>query len=504
MFDFNNILSLLIWLPIITGCLWLWFYNKYFEKTTVVLAVFNVFLSIVLLKNFDLTIYGWQFIEHYTMLPELGVCYSLGIDGLALILITLSSLINLVIMLSDFKSDFDCGKYKAYLLILNGMVNGVLSSTNAILFYIFFEGMLFPLFLIIGSSKTSKSIYAALKFFLYTFLGSVLFLLAIIYLRKITISSGIPTFKSLDLTNFYLLKLDLTQQIYLFLAFFIVCSVKIPLLPCHSWLPDAHVEAPTLGSMFLSGLVLKIGSFAMLRFLLPLTYDACCLFNKFIIWILLISILYIGFITLIQKNFKRLIAYYSIIHMAFVTLGMIIGVVLIKNQELGLATISLTGAMFQMLSHGFISTGMFFALGVLRDRLYSYEIKEIKGIIYSMPVFSGIFMIFCLAYISLPGTAGFVGEFLIILSSFKINILYGSIAATGLILPVSYILWNYKKIMFDKFKDKNVNFIDLTIKELTILLILIGFILFLGVYPAPILNILNNSVVGLMQIMEHK
>ncbi len=504
MVDFNNILSLLIWLPIITGCMWLWFYNKHFEKITIVVAIFNVFLTILLLKNFDLTIYGWQFIEHYTMLPELGVCYSLGIDGLALSLITLSSLINLIIILSDFKSDVNCGKYKAYLLILNGMVNGVLSSTNAILFYIFFEGMLFPLFLIIGSSKTSKSIYAALKFFLYTFLGSILFLLAIIYLRRIAISSGVATVKSLDLTNFYLLKLDLTQQIYLFIAFFIACGVKIPLLPWHGWLPDAHVEAPTLGSMFLSGLALKIGSLAMLRFLLPITYDVCCLFNKFIIWILLISILYIGFITLIQKNFKRLIAYYSIIHMAFVTLGMIIGVTLIKNQELGLATISLTGAMFQMLSHGLISTGMFFALGVLRDRLYSCEIEKIKETIYYMPVFSGIFMVLCLAYISLPGTSGFVGEFLIILSSFKINVLYGFIAATGLILPVSYILWNYKKIMFDKFDDKSIAFVDVTVKELTILLILIGFILFLGIYPSPILNILNNSVVGLMQIMEHK
>lgn len=498
-------LSLVIWLPIIIGCGWWCFNNKYVEKMAIIIAIFNVLISFKLLQNFDLNIYGWQFIEHNIILPEIGFVYSLGIDGLALSLIILSNLINLIIMVSDFQIDFACGKYKSYLLILNGMLNGLFSSTNALLFYIFFEGMLIPLFFIISSAKTTNSIYAALKFFLYAFFGSLFFFIAIMYLRNISVTSGIANVKSLDLTNFYLLKLDLNQQIYLFIAFFIAFSVKTPVLPLHGWLSDAHVESPTSGSIFLSALGLKIGSFAMFRFLLPITYNASHLYSKFIGWSLLVSILYIGFITIVQKNFKRLIAYYSIIHMAFITLGMVIALELIKHQELLTANISLNGAMFQMLSNGLITTGMLFALGILRDRVYIYEISQIKGLIYKMPFFSMIFMFFCLAYVALPGTSNFVGKFLIILSSFKIDNLFGCITVAGFFLPIGYLFWNYQQITFGKCNNKEIFvFTDLTFKESIIVLTLISLILFLGVYPFPILNILNNSAVSLIQIIKYK
>lgn len=499
MVNLNNILSIIIWLPIISGLIILLVNNKHFDKLTILVGVVNLVISLLLVKNFDLTKSGssWQFIENNQLIRSLGINYSLGVDGLAVLLIVLACLINLLIL-------FYATKYRACFLVMNGLINGVLASTNALLFYIFFEAMLVPLFLIIGMGGGVNRIYASIKFFLYTFAGSILFLIAIIYLYNTAINSGIAPSQAFEMQNFYLLKLNLDQQIYLFIAFFIAFAIKIPMVPLHTWLPDAHVEAPTSGSVMLAGIIIKIGAFAMLRFLLPITTKACLLLSNYVVWMSLIAIIYIGFIALAQKDFKKLIAYSSIAHMGFVIMGMFIGLQLIQHKELNIAITSFNGSLMNMLSHGLIAAGMFFSAGILYDRMQNTQIDNFSGIATPMPNFAMLFMVFCLANIALPGTSGFVGEWLIILASFKYNILIATLGASSMILSASYTLWMYKKIIFGV-PNAHVNFLsDCSYKEIFILGILGSLILLFGIWPNPVLNILNHSTVNLIKIMEHK
>lgn len=502
MVNFDNILSIIIWLPIIAGLLILLINNKYSTKLAVLVGVVGFALSLLLLQKFDILKHGWQFVEHYKWLPELGVCYSLGVDGFSVLFIALSCFVNLLVLIAGLQYSKINQQYMAYFLIMNGLITGVLAATNAILFYIFFEAMLIPLFLIIGIWGGTNRVYATIKFFLYTFVGSVLFLIAIIYLYKMAINSGVEQMKAFDIQNFYLLKLTIQQQIYLFVALFVAFAIKVPMVPLHTWLPDAHVEAPTGGSVILAAITLKIGAFAMLRFLLPIVPDACFLFSKIIIGISLVAIVYIGFIAVAQKDFKKLIAYSSIAHMGFVTMGMFVALALIRQKDFNLAASSLHGSLIQMLSHGLISAALFFSAGILYDRMRTNKIKDFSGVVNPMPIFSGMFMLFCLANVALPGTTGFVGEWLVILAGFKYSGLVASVAATSLILSVSYTLWMYKRVIFGV-PSAHVNFLaDLNWQETLILGSLAFFILLFGIWPAPIFDILNNATLDLIKIME--
>lgn len=499
----NNILSIIIWLPIVTGILILLINNKYFSKLVTPVGLINFILSLWLLKNFNITTHVMQFVEHYQLLPDFGICYSLGVDGFSVLIISLSCFVNVLTLIVGLHNNTDY-RYLVYFIIMNGLINGVLTSNNALLFYMFFETTLIPLYLIIGIWGGENRIYAATKFFLYTFAGSVLFLIAIVFLYSKAITAGVEPVKSLELQSFYWLKLSLQEQIYLFVAFLIAFGIKIPIVPLHTWLPDAHVEAPTGGSVILAAITLKLGAFAMLRFLLPIATAACLLFSKFIIFTSLLGIIYIGFISFVPKDIKKLIAYSSIAHMGFVTMGIFLVLPLIKDKSTDLAIASLNGALVQILSHGLIAAGLFFSAGFLYNRANTNQIKDFSGIANVMPVFSILFMIFCMANIALPGTCGFVGEFLIILASFKYNSFIAAGAASSLILAVSYTLGMYKKVIFGAI-NININYLqDLDFKETVALISIALLIILFGVWPAPVLDILNNSTLNLIKIMESK
>ena len=501
----SNILSIIIWLPIVTGLLVLLINKKQTVYLAELIGVVNLFLSCLMLKGFNVAGHGWQFVEHYQWVPNFGIYYTLGVDGFSILLIVLACLVNFLVLTTSLQSVSNSSKYMACFLIMNGLINGVFSATNAILFYMFFEAMLIPLFLIIGIWGAERRIYATMKFLLYTFLGSMLFLIAIIYLHKTAINSGFSLEQSFVIQNFYSLNLTTTQQVYLFAALFIAFAIKIPIVPFHTWLPDAHVEAPTEGSVVLAAITLKVGTFAMVRFLLPVVTDACVLLSKFVIWGSLIAIVYIGFIAMVQKNLKKLIAYSSISHMGFITMGMFISINLVQqNQDINLAILSMNGSIIQMISHGLISAALFFSVGVLYKRVGSHDIEDFSGIIHSMPSFTKLFMVFCLANVALPGTIGFVGELLIILASFKVSYLLAIIAAASLLLSVVYTLCMYKKIAFGE--SKRVDgcghakiLTDLNYHETLVLSSSAVLILLLGVCPAPMLNILNNFTSDLIR-----
>ncbi|MGD0466704.1 MAG: NADH-quinone oxidoreductase subunit M [Gammaproteobacteria bacterium] len=503
----NNILSIIIWLPIVTGILVLLINKKQTGYLAVLIGGVNLFLSCLMLKNFNIVGHGWQFIEHYQWLPNLGIYYALGVDGFSILLIVLASVVNLLVLIISLQPTPNRSKYMACFLIMNGLINGVFAATNAILFYMFFESMLIPLFLIIGIWGGQQRVYATIKFFLYTCLGSMLFLIAIIYLHKTAINSGFSLEQSFVIQNFYLLTLTIKQQVYLFVALFIAFAIKIPIVPFHTWLPDAHVEAPTEGSVVLAAITLKIGAFAMIRFLLPIVTDACLLLSKFVIWGSLFTIVYIGFITVAQKNLKKLIAYSSISHMGFITMGLFIAINLVqRDQDINLAILSMNGSIIQMISHGLISAALFFSIGALYKRVGSYNLEDFSGIIHSMPIFTKLFMVFCLANVALPGTIGFAGELLIILASFKVSYLLAVMASTSLILSVVYTLCMYKKVVFGELDHDGHNhskiLTDLNYKETLVLGGSAILILLLGIWPAPMLNILNNSTLDFIRAIS--
>ena len=463
------ILSLLIFFPFI-GSLVILLINKndqsYERKVKEIglwVSIINFLLSLILLYSFDKTESQFQFIENFKLINDLGIYYYLGIDGISLSFILLTTLlIPICIITSWNKISKNISYFIALFLIIESFLIGVFSSLDLFIFYIFFEGSLIPLFLIIGIWGDSNRVYASYKFFLFTIFGSLLMLLGILTLY---FYSGTSHLTLLINTN-----IPFILQIWLFLSFFASFAIKIPMWPFHTWLPDAHVEAPTAGSVILAGIILKLGGYGFLRFSLPLFPEASEFFAPFIFILSLIAIIYISLVALAQTNIKKLIAYSSVAHMGFVTIG-----IFSRNLE------GLQGAVFQMISHGLISAALFLSAGFLIDKMKTKNIDNFGGLWNQMPIFSVFFMVYCLGAISFPGTTGFIGEFLILLGAFKINFLISFIAAFGVILSVCYVLWLYNRVCFGNNNFRGIS--DLNAQDFLVFLIFLLLIVILGIYP---------------------
>lgn len=497
------ILSILIWLPILGGILIFMMGGDRTPKTTLHAKYIGLIVSLIALAfciplymGFDVSRSDYQFIEKANWVPALDIQYGLGVDGFSLPLIFLVCFFTPLVILSAWKIIQDRpAHYISAFLIMQGLMCGVFAATDAILFYIFWEGMLIPMFLIIGIWGGADRVYATIKFFLYTFLGSIFLLIALIYLHFPVGSFSIDAFQNIPLS--------LVEQKWIFVAFFVAFAVKIPMWPIHTWLPDAHTQAPTGGSVVLAAILLKMGGYGFLRFVLPIVPDASRVFAPFMIALSLIAIAYIGFVAIAQKDMKRLIAYSSVAHMGFVTLGIFMSFGLLEAQHINMvnnAAMGIEGAYVQMISHGFISGALFLCVGILYDRMHSRKIADYGGVLNTMPVFGSLFIFFALANAGLPGTSGFVGEFLVILSAFKLNFWVAFIAASTLILGASYSLWMVKRVIFGEIKNSQVAALqDINQRELLYLGILAALVLLLGCWPAPLLEMTHASVNLLLQ-----
>lgn len=487
-----QLLNILIWFPIVAGVFVFMTGNDSNPSVSRYLALFTVLLSlfatIPLLNGFDLSTYDMQFVIDYRWMPTLGINYSLGIDGLSLLLIILSIFTNLIVLLATWHSITQrVGQYLAAFLIMQGLLVGVFAATDSVLFYIFWEATLIPMYLIIGVWGSSNRVYAAIKFFLYTFLGSVLMLAAFLYLG---FDAG--TFK---IESFYALKLSMTAQTLIFIAFFLGFAIKIPMFPVHTWLPDAHTEAPAGGSVILAAILLKLGAYGFIRFALPIVPDACRYFAPAMIVLSLIAVIYVGLIAVVQQDMKRLIAYSSISHMGFVTLGCFAIYTIADSSGLQYAGLILEGAIVVMISHAFVSSGMFAGVGFIYDRMHTRQIQDFGGIVHSMPIFASLFMLFAMANAGLPGTSGFVGEFMIILGSMKAGFWICFCAASTLIIGAAYTLWMYKRVIFGPITNKKVEKLkDISGFELSAFVLLAIMVLAMGIYPKPVLQYVHHTV----------
>jgi len=505
MFAELPLLSLLIWLPILGG---VWILLQGRNETAVrpialTVSILTFLLSLPLYFNFNSTTAVMQFTEKASWIPSLNMFYLLGVDGISMPLILLTTFITVLVILSAWSViKTKPAQYMAAFLIMEGLMNGVFAALDAMLFYVFWEAMLIPMFIIIGVWGGQNRVYAAIKFFLYTFIGSVLMLVALLYMYS---KSG--SFAILDLHH---LQLDMKAQLFIFIAFFAAFAVKVPMWPVHTWLPDAHVEAPTGGSVVLAAIMLKMGTYGFLRFSLPIVPDASKELAMMMVVLSLIAVVYIGFVALVQKDMKKLIAYSSISHMGFVTLGFFMAFLIVANtKSIDGAAMGIEGALVQMISHGFISGAMFLCVGVLYDRLHSRQIADYGGVANMMPKFAMFAVLFGMANAGLPGTSGFVGEFLVILASFKANPWIAFLAASTLILGAAYTLWMVKRVMFGTVSPEKMSSVgtleDLSYREIFILSILTIAVLFFGLYPAPLLDVMHASVENLLQhIMQSK
>ncbi len=487
------ILSLTIWLPILAGFLIIALGDGPARKLAAATSILTLLVSLPLYFGFDPTTAAMQFTESVAWLPGFNINYDLGVDGISMPLIILTTIINVIVVISAWEVIKDRpAMYLGSFSIMTGLMIGVFSALDAILFYIFFEATLIPMFLIIGIWGGPRRVYATVKFFLYTFLGSVFMLIALIYMYK---QGG-----SFSILSMHELALNKDQQFWIFLAFLAAFAVKIPMWPVHTWLPDAHVEAPTAGSAVLAAIMLKMGGYGFLRFSLPVTPDASSFMDTFMIAISLIAVVYIGFVALAQRDMKKLIAYSSISHMGFVTLGIFIAFRLIaKGDDAGVA-LGLEGAIVQMISHGFISAAMFLCVGVMYDRIHSREIADYGGVINTMPIFAAFMVFFAMANAGLPGTSGFVGEFMIILASFKTNFWIAFLAASTLILGAAYTLWMVKRVIMGPIgNDKVAALTDINPREFWMLAILAIFVLLIGVWPNVIGSVMHASIENLVQ-----
>jgi len=491
------ILSLTIWLPIIGGVLVLARRDtkaNVTRLTALTVALLTFIVSLPLWSGFDTSTAQMQFVERSMWISQFNIEYYLGVDGISMPLIVLTTFITVFVVIAGWEViQYKPSQYMAAFLIMEGVMVGVFSALDAMLFYVFWEAMLIPMFLIIGVWGGPNRVYATIKFFLYTFFGSVFMLVALIYMY---FKSG-----SFDILVFHGLKLTLTEQIMIFVAFLMAFAVKVPMWPVHTWLPDAHVEAPTGGSVILAAIMLKIGGYGFLRFSLPITPDASSSLDWLIITMSLIAVVYIGFVALVQKDMKKLIAYSSIAHMGFVTLGFFIVFMIAQNSDSASgAILGMEGGMVQMVSHGFISAAMFLCVGVLYDRLHSREIDDYGGVVNTMPIFGGLMVFFAMANAGLPGTSGFVGEFMVILASFRADFWFAFLAATTLILGAAYTLWMVKRVMFGEVANEKVAALeDINRRELLVLGSLAVAVLVLGLWPAPLVEVMDASIENLLK-----
>jgi NADH-quinone oxidoreductase subunit M len=488
----HALLSILIWLPIASGVLILLLGDRNIAAGRA-LALFGslatLLLAVPLWMHFDTGTADLQFTELLPWIPRFHAYYALGVDGISMPLIVLTAFMTVPVVIAGWSViESRPSQYYAAFLIMEGLMIGVFSASDALLFYFFWEAMLIPMFLIIGIWGGPRRVYATLKFFLYTFLGSVFMLAALIYMYVKANDYSIASFQALPLS--------LLEQRWIFVAFLLAFAVKVPMWPVHTWLPDAHVEAPTGGSVILAAIMLKMGGYGFLRFSLPVTPDASRELDLLIIALSLIAVIYIGFVALVQQDMKKLIAYSSIAHMGFVTLGAFVIYEIVRNTgSLKGAGMGMDGAMVQMISHGLISGALFLCVGVLYDRLHSRQIADYGGVVNTMPVFATFMVLFGLANSGLPGTSGFVGEFLVIIASFRASFWYAALAAVTLILGAAYTLWLVKRVVFGPVTSPRVAALkDVNGREFLVLGALAGAVLLVGVWPAPLLKVMQPTI----------
>jgi len=494
MFSNLPLLSLVIWLPIIGGIVVLFASRGEAGLQRMLALAFSVatfLISIPLYTEFDNTTFGMQFVHSTSWIPSFNVNYSLGVDGFSMPLILLTTFFTVIVVIAGWEViKKHVAQYMAAFLIMEGLMNGVFAALDSVLFYVFWEALLIPMFIIIGVWGGPRRVYAAIKFFLYTFLGSVLLLVSILYLH---FTSETGSFAILD---FHDQSLGMTAQTLIFFAFLIAFAVKVPMWPVHTWLPDAHVEAPTGGSIILAAIMLKLGAYGFIRFLLPIVPDAAAEFDWIVITLSLIAIVYIALVALVQEDMKKLIAYSSIAHMGFVTLGLFVVFSIFRQTgDVAGAALGVEGAMVQMISHGFISGALFLCVGIMYDRMHSRRISDYGGVVNTMPVFAGFMVLFALANTGLPGTSGFVGEFMVILSAFQVNFWIAFLAALTLIFGAAYTLWMVKRVIFGDVANDNVaKLTDVNSREAWMLGVLAAAVLLLGVWPAPVVDVMHSSV----------
>jgi len=493
-----GLLSLLTWLPIAGGLVVLFIGDRGIKAgrwVALATAVIVFLASIQLYTGFDISSFAAQFKEQTPWIPALHSTYYLGVDGISMPLILLTTLITIPVVIAAWTViESRPAQYFAAFLIMEGLMIGVFAAMDGLLFYFFWEAMLIPMFLIIGVWGGPRRVYATIKFFLYTFLGSVFMLVALIYMYLKTGDYSIAAFHALPLSA--------NEQKWIFFAFLLAFAVKIPMVPVHTWLPDAHVEAPTGGSVVLAAIMLKMGGYGFLRFSLPITPDASREFDWLIIGLSLVAVVYIGFVALVQTDMKKLIAYSSIAHMGFVTLGsfLVYDIVAANNGAVQGAAMGITGAMVQMVSHGLISGALFLCVGVMYDRVHSREISAYGGVVNTMPKFAAFMVLFALANSGLPGTSGFVGEFLVIIAAFKANFWYAFLAGMTLILGAAYTLWLVKRVIFGEVANHHVAELkDLNGREFLVLSLLAVAVLAVGLWPAPLTDVMEATVQHLVQ-----
>ena len=481
------LLSLAIWVPILSGLVVLATgsdRNSPLARIFALLgAVAGLLVTLPLYTGFDMTTPAMQFVELSPWIPRFNINYNLGVDGISVFFVILNSFITVIVVLAGWKViDSKVAQYNAAFLIMSGLLNGIFAALDGMLFYIFFEASLIPLYLIIGVWGGPNRVYAAFKFFLFTLMGSLLFLISLIYLF---VQSG----GSFSILDWHQLPIAMAPQMWIFLAFLVAFAVKVPMWPVHTWLPDAHVEAPTGGSIVLAAIALKLGAYGFLRFSLPIAPDASHELSGLIVGLSLIAIVYIGLVALVQEDMKKLVAYSSIAHMGFVTLGFFM-----------FSALGLEGALVQMISHGFIAGAMFYCIGVMYDRVHSRQIVDYGGVVNTMPKFAAFFMLFAMANAGLPATSGFVGEFMVILAAVKFNFWVAFAAASTMIVGAAYTLWMYKRVIFGAVANHHVaELTDISAREFLVLALLATGALGMGLYPQPFTEVMHSSVNELLR-----